>query len=110
VEARRGEDGPLGVGSTFHLVSEFKGRRLPLVYTMTEYDRPRRFVVVGEGDTFHGVDDIRLSDVGEGRTVVLYLADLRLKGLARLAEPFMGGTFAKIGRDAVAGLRAALAR
>jgi carbon monoxide dehydrogenase subunit G len=110
VEARRGEEGPIGVGSTFHLVSRFKDRELRLRYVMTEYDRPRRFVVVGDGPRFHGVDDIRFSDAGEGRTVILYIADLRLTGLARLAEPFMGGTFAELGRNAVAGLKAALSR
>lgn len=108
VEARRGEDGPIGVGSTFHLVSEFNGRQLPLTYVMTEYDRPRRFVVVGDGSTFHGVDDIRFTDAGDGRTVILYIADLKLKGLAMLATPFMGGKFAELGRKAVAGLRVAL--
>jgi carbon monoxide dehydrogenase subunit G len=108
VEARRGEDGPIGVGSTFHLVSEFNGKRLRLTYVMTEYERPRRFVVVGDGPSFHGVDDIRFTDAGGGRTVIFYRADLKLTGLAKLAAPFMGGRFAELGRKAIAGLRAAL--
>jgi carbon monoxide dehydrogenase subunit G len=110
LEARRGEDGPIGVGSTFHLVASFDGRRVGLTYTTTFYDRPRRFVVDGVGPRFHGVDDIRFADTGDGRTVVLYLANLKLTGIAKLAQPFVAGRFDALVRTAVAGLVRTLER
>ena len=36
------------------------------------------------------VDDIRFEQIGD-RTVVDYMADIRLGGLLRLAQPFLGG-------------------
>lgn len=41
-----------------------------------------------------------------GGTHLTYVADLRLTGLAKLAEPFLGGAFDAMGKRAVAGLEA----
>lgn len=108
-EASRLDVGPSREGSRFRVVAEFNGRHLPLEYTITAFDRPRRVVLVGEGDTFHGVDEISFEST-EGGTIVTYVADLHLKGIARLAEPFMKGRFEELGRKAVEGLQRELDR
>jgi carbon monoxide dehydrogenase subunit G len=108
-EASRIDDGPVGEGSRFQVVAAFNGRSLRLEYTITVFERPHRLVLVGEGSTFHGVDEIRFVPSGDG-TTVHYTADLRLKGLLRLAEPFLKGRFEQLGRDAVAGLQRELDR
>ena len=41
----------------FEVVADVNGRRLPLTYEITEYDRPRRVVLAGEGSTFRGLDE-----------------------------------------------------
>jgi hypothetical protein len=41
-------------------------------------------------------------------TRIDYTADIRLGGLMRLAQPFVGGAFAKIARDALDGMQRAL--
>lgn len=109
VEGRRVDDGPIGIGSTFDVVADFGGQRLPLRYRITEYERPSRVVLVGEGSRFRGVDDIRFSPTAGG-TRIDYLADLRLRGPARIAEPFMRGRFEQLSDDAVEGLSRTLAR
>jgi carbon monoxide dehydrogenase subunit G len=109
VEASRLDVGPSREGSRFHVVSEFNGRKLPLEYTITAFERPRRVVLVGEGDTFHGVDEITFESAGSG-TMVTYVADLQLKGIARIVEPFMKGRFEELGRKAAAGLQRELDR
>lgn len=109
VEGRRVDDGPVGVGSAFDVVADFGGRRLPLRYRITEYERPSRVVLVGEGARFRGVDDIRFSP-SAGGTRIDYLADLRLRGLARIAEPFMRGRFEQLSDDAIDGLSRTLSR
>ena len=56
----------------------------------------------GSGSGVDAVDDIRFERVDD-RTVIDYTADIRLGGLLRFVQPFLGGTFRKIGRDAAAG-------
>jgi len=108
-EASRLDVGPSREGSRFKVVADFNGRKLPLEYTITAFDRPRRVVLVGEGSTFHGVDEITFESAGSG-TMVSYVADLQLKGITRLVEPFMKGRFEELGRKAVAGLQRELDR
>ena len=110
VSATRVDEGDLGVGSRFDLVSEFKGRRIPLTYEITTYQPPERVVIVGNGKAFTGIDDIRLSAAGDDATTVQWSADFRMKGLGRLFEPFLKGTFDKLAGDALDGLERVMAR
>ena len=40
-----------------------------------------------------------------GGTIVDYTADIRLGGVLRLIQPFLGGAFANLGRNAVEGMQ-----
>ena len=102
-------DGPVGVGTTFELGVRMGGRVAPMTYRITRFERPSRVVLVGEGSGVESVDDIRFERSGDG-TAIDYAADIRLQGFRRLLQPFLGGTFERIGRDAAAGMAAALAR
>ena len=99
----------LGLGARFALEVRMGGRTAPMEYRITEYDRPRRVVLVGEGSGVATVDDIRFEHIGD-RTVVDYMADIRLGGLLRLAQPFLGGTVRRIGQQAAEGMNRELAR
>lgn len=103
VSASRTDGGPIGVGSTFDLVSNFRGREIPVTYEITEYNRPHRFVIVGENPRFKGIDTIRILPEGDG-TRVDYTADFRMKGIAKLFEPLLGGVFEKLSVEAMDGL------
>jgi carbon monoxide dehydrogenase subunit G len=107
--AHRLDDGPLGVGTHYELHVRMGGRTAPMTYRITEYERPRRVVLVGEGSGVVTVDDIRFERIGD-RTVVDYTADIRLGGLLRLAQPFLGGAFRRIGREAAEGMNRELGR
>ncbi len=106
--ARRLDGDPLGVGSRFELVSRFNGKEQTLTYEVTTYDRPRSITLVGDGANFHGVDVISFAPRDGAGTAVTYRADLALKGVARLAEPFIGGKLDAMSDRAVAGLKTAL--
>ena len=99
----------LGLGTRFALDVRMGGRTAPMEYRITEYDRPRRVVLVGEGSGVATVDDIRFEHIGD-RTVVDYMADIRLGGLLRLAQPFLGGTVRRNGQQAAEGMNRELAR
>jgi hypothetical protein len=94
---------PIGVGTAFDVLVSFGSRRIPMVYTITEYDPPSRVVLIGEGSSLTAVDTIEFASV-TGGTEITYTADLTFKGVAKLFTPFMGGTLDNIGRKAVAGL------
>jgi carbon monoxide dehydrogenase subunit G len=107
-EASMVGEGPIGVGTRFEVVALFNGKRLPLVYEITSFERPGRVALHGSGSGFEGIDEIAFSPGRDGSTRIAYTAEIRLKGLARLAEPFMGGRFEEMARTAVDGLRTKL--
>ena len=106
--ARRIDDGPVAIGARYDLGVRMGGRVAPMEYRVAELDRPRRVVLVGRGSNVDAVDDIRFERSGEG-TVIDYTADIRLGGLLRFAQPFLGGSFAKLARDAAGGMERTLA-
>lgn len=107
VSSRRRDDGPAGVGATYDLDVRMGGRVSPMRYCIRDFERPYRVVLVGHGVNVDAVDEIRFERVGD-RTFVDYTADIRLGGILRLVEPFLGGTFRKIGRDAADGMTTTL--
>ena len=102
-------EGPLGIGTTYELGVRMGGRVAPMSYRITRFERPGRVTLVGAGSGVDAVDDIRFAS-SAGGTDIDYTAEIRLRGLRRLAQPFLGGTFARIGRDAANGMTDALAR
>jgi len=110
VESRAlGDGGPVDVGSRFELVTRFRGNRQQFEYVVTAFDAGRREVrLLGEGEKARSRDEIRVDRV-DGRTCISYEAEIRLKRALRLAEPFLGGTFRRMGDDALAGLQERLA-
>ncbi len=101
-------DRPIGVDTTYELGVRIGSRVAPMSYRITRYERPTRVVLVGAGSGVDAVDDIRFSR-SAGGTAIDYTADIRLRGLRRLIQPFLGRTFARIGRDAAAGMAHTLA-
>ncbi len=100
---------PPALGSTYDLKYRFGGRETPMVYEITELERPHRVVFSGRGTMVDAVDTIEFSRKDDS-TVVTYTAELTFKGLLKLLEPFMGGRLDKIGKEAVAGLERELRR
>jgi len=108
VEGEHLTSGPVGPGSRIRLVASFLGRRVPLEYEITAFDRGRRVVFQADDSKVRSVDEIRFSGRGD-RTSVTYEADLRVKGpIGRLVDPLLGLAFRRIGDRAAAGLRQAL--
>ena len=109
VSAERVSGGATGQGTEFRLVAEFLGRRTPLIYRVVEYDPPHAVTFLGENETVVSHDRITFERIPMG-TRVGYDAELKLKGLFRLANPFLKLAFNRVGDRALAGLRAVLSR
>jgi carbon monoxide dehydrogenase subunit G len=103
----RVDEGAVAVGATYRLGVRMGGRVAPMEYRIAAYEPIRRVVLTGAGSGVAAVDDIRFEPSGTG-TRIDYTADIRLAGLLRLAQPFLGRAFRKIADDALAGMRRAL--
>jgi len=102
-ESRKLTDGPVRVGSQFDVVAVFRGKRQRFRYTVTELEDGRRIVLEGDGDKAASVDEITVERTGEGARIS-YTAEVRLKGIRRVAEPLLKPMLAKTGNEALAGL------
>ncbi|MEO5884216.1 MAG: SRPBCC family protein [Candidatus Limnocylindrales bacterium] len=101
--------GPVSVGSSYALTVKLGGGTAPMTYTIETLEADRRVVLRGEGTSVTARDDIRFEPTTAGGTRVDYTADIALKGWMRLLQPFLGGTFRKLGEDARDGMTRALA-
>jgi carbon monoxide dehydrogenase subunit G len=107
VTSERIGDGPVGLGARYRLGVRLGSRVAPMEYRISTFQPPHRVVLVGEGSGVSAVDEIRFEPSGTG-TRIDYSADIRLGGVLRLVQPFLGRAFAKLGRDALAGMQRAL--
>lgn len=96
--------GPIGLGTRFRVVVAFVGRRLPMEYEITGFERPSRLVLVGGDESVQSVDELTFVP-RDGGTRVTYEAQLHLSGLRKLADPLLHALFQRIGALAVRGLR-----
>ena len=107
-EAQRLTRGKVRAGSRFGVTVSFLGRRIPLEYEITEFERPSHLVLTGGDDSIRSVDEISFVS-RPGGTRVTYEARLELVGIRRIADPILDLLFQRIGRLAVRGLRERLA-
>jgi uncharacterized protein YndB with AHSA1/START domain len=102
-----------GVGTKYHNVSQFMGRKTELEYTVRALDQDRRFVLVGENKTVQATDTMTFEQTQTG-TRVTYNADFAFKGVlgkvAPALSPVLGAAFKKLGDEAEKGLQQALDR
>lgn len=99
-----------GLGTRYHNVSSFMGRETELIYVVEEVSPVKRFRLRGENQTLVAHDTMTFAPTQSGGTTVTYRAEFRLKGLARLAGPFLAPAFKRLGDEAEDGLRTALER
>lgn len=85
IKVRRTSDGPLGIGSTFHVVRKRSG---PMDLEYTEYSRPLRWSLrgVGRGMSFTYTADLKPSGTGTELTSEM---NLDPKGVFVVASPLI---------------------
>jgi hypothetical protein len=99
---------PVAVGKQWRNVSEFRGKRTELVYTL-ELDEPGHLRIRGENETVTSQDDITMVADGPGTTVT-YRAEIHLEGVRKVAEPLLSPALGRLGDDAEQSLQDALER
>jgi dehydrogenase/reductase SDR family protein 12 len=105
--ARRLDEGPVGVGSSFAVDLAFGSgpRTMALVYTVTEFEPARRIVLETHGWWFRGRDDITVEPSGTpSEARVRWDATFALRGPLALLDPILARGFRTVAARAVAGL------
>lgn len=95
----RKDSGPVVVGSSWHNVSEFRGRETELEYELRELAADR-LVFVATNKTVTSTDDIGVKSQDSGSEIT-YHATLDFRGLAKLAGPLLQHSFEKVADDTV---------
>ncbi len=108
-EAQPIDGNPPGVGARFHVLVRWLGREIPLEYTTTLYERPKRVILRAENSSTISEDTITVEPTKTGCEMT-YDASLTLKGAMRVIDPLFGLAFKRLGNNAAAGLRRELAR
>jgi len=113
------DPGPVGVGTRFRLVVPFLGRRLALVYRVTEFSAADRTVMLeARSGPLSAVDQISVIGPSAARSggrrphqrcTVSYRAVVTLRGPLRLLDPLLSRGFRAVGDRAAAGLAGLLA-
>lgn len=98
-----------GHGARFRVLVRWLGREIPLEYTTTAYERPKRLVLRAENDTTISEDTITVESTGTGCEMT-YEARLTIKGAMRIIDPLFGLLFKRLGDNAAAGLRRELSQ
>ncbi|WP_191251092.1 SRPBCC family protein [Amycolatopsis oliviviridis] len=106
VSCTRTGTGPIAVGSQWHNVSEFRGKKTELTYRLDRLE-PGRIVFVGDNKTATSTDDLTVSEE-DGTTTVSYHATIEFHGLAKLADPFLKRQFEKMGDELVPTMKSVL--
>ncbi len=95
---RADDGGPVDVGSTWRNVSVWGGREAELTYRLASRT-PSRLTFVGENSTVTVTDEIHVEPDDNGGSTVTYHADLRFKGLVKLAAPFLRREIERLGDE-----------
>lgn len=98
--------GPVAVGHRYHAEAEFRGKRQALTYEVIELTSSR-IKLRGENKSVISVDTIEVSPAGTGSKVD-YTAEFQLKGLLKLAEPFVRPAFNSLAGPAMDGMKKTL--
>lgn len=102
VEQTRGEGS--GADAVFDVTVSSVGGELTMPYETKVYEPPSRVVLRGVTPRLESLDEIRVEADGAG-SVIVYDAQLWLRGFLSPFSPLMGIVLGRIGKAAVQGLR-----
>jgi hypothetical protein len=104
--ARALDAGGPALGTRYEVELMMGKRIVPLIYTITRFERPGRVVLETRSRWFRGSDDVRVAAGNEaGHAIVRWDATFALRGPLALLDPLLGVSFRRVAAEAVAGLR-----
>ena len=102
-----------GVGTKYHNVSKFLGRKTELDYTVRTLAEPSRFVIVGENESANTSDTMTFEPTRTG-TKVTYTAVFEFKGaagkVAAVLSPLLALALKRLGDETAKSIEQTLER
>ena len=100
VEEELIDETPDGVGTTFHVVTAERGKRMGFAGIVTQHEPPTRHAVHMKGKSFNIDALYRFEDLG-GRTRITQRSTVTGKGLSKVAFAVFGRWMQRSSRDAL---------
>lgn len=88
LEAKQTSQGPVGMGTTGQVVSQFLGRRMESTWEITEYELNRKANLKTTSGPIPYMNSATLESADEGTKVTL-VAEYEVGGYFKLAEPIL---------------------
>ena len=88
LEVKKTSDGPIGVGTTFHSVGQFLGRRIEGESEITEYEPNRKYAGKSKSGSIPFESWTTFERVN-GNTRIDFKAEAEIGGFFKLAEPLV---------------------
>lgn len=101
VEDKITSDGPVGVGTTFHTITEERGNRMEFEGEVTEHEIPSRHRIFMKGDSFDMDVIYTFEPSGDKATLLTQHSDVTAKGFLKVFFFLFGWLMKKGGCDAV---------
>ena len=101
VSTTRLDTAALAVGARWRNVSEFRGRRTELEYTLRTLDPGKQLIFEGKNKTVTATDNLTFSSGVGNRTTITYRATFDFHGLAKLAGPLIRPGLEKLANETV---------
>jgi carbon monoxide dehydrogenase subunit G len=92
------------VGSVYKNVSKILGRETEIDYTVVEREAMTLFRLAGRTSSMTMLDTMEFEQIGD-RTKIMYTAEFKPEGVAKLIEPLMPLGLKKLGDDAAESMR-----
>ena len=106
ISVQKQTPGKLKIGTEFEVFASFFFQKLPMKYTLTEYEKNKKVSYVGETDTVKVLDTIEFQKKDSG-CLVIYKAEFEFKGVLANQEPLMKWILQTKANNAFAGMRRA---
>ena len=88
IERRKETDGPVGVGTRYHAVDQWPGRRVEFTVEITAFERPDRMAATWSEPMVGGWDAI--FETVDGGTEVRLVSSMQPSGLMGALAPLLG--------------------
>lgn len=107
LSARKVSSGPIGVNTEFDLLYSSGLRKLPIAYTVSEYEPSHRAVLIGKSSSFTAIDTVTIKPTQVGCEVTWH-AEVTFQGLAAKIIPKIEKKVAAAGSQTIRNLENAL--
>jgi dehydrogenase/reductase SDR family protein 12 len=108
VQSAKTSKGAIQKGTQFDIVLKMGVKKTPMKYQITEFDFPKKAVLVGEAGSFKAIDTVQFKKITPTTTQVTWAAEITFFGISAKLIPKFESSIRKSGTKTIEGLKQAL--